>query len=555
MPQKILGLDIGSYSIKAASLTTTFKLYELTDLYESPPLQIDDLEAAERDTVIKEAVARLLNDNHLDPTAVITAFSGAKVSTRVLMLPLPDRQVERVLPFELESYLPFGLDEIIVDHHTIFSSKTQTLCLAAAVKKSLLAEHLALMQSAGLDPAYVGLDSLALYNLHLLQLKDEAGTYALIDIGHQKSSVCIVSGFQPRLVRTLFTAGREITESIHTGLDLTWEQAQEVKHNHGILELEKHPLQSKDLRRLSGAIRQAVDPLIREIMQTFQVYRAQEAEPQTQPPAVEKIFLCGGSSLIRNLPEYLASLTQLPVSRIDLFAPGEEAGRKLGARQPVFAQAVGLGMRLAARGAAAKRTASLNFRKGSFSFARDISGIREKAVFFGRWVAVIFIIALLHLGFRYQSLARQNAQIEKSILRTYTEIVPNEPVKPKNAAAAIKLMDTKIKKLQEQQAILTAGLNDMTALGILRDISQRIPRDIQLDAQELSIDRNKITMRGNTDSYASVDRIISALKENAKYKKIEKGDVRESAEGSKTFMLTVTVGEEAAEAQKPRRKG
>ncbi len=554
MPQRILGLDIGSYSIKAASFTTTFKFFELTDLYESPPLQMDDLEPAERDTVIKEALTRLLTENHLEPTVVITALSGVNVSTRLITLPLPDRQVERVLPFELESHIPFELNDIIVDHHTISTSKTRTTCLAAAVKKSLVSEHLALLKGAGLDPAYVGLDSLALYNTHLLTLREEGGTYAILDIGHQKTSVCIVSEFQPRLVRTLFMGGREITEAIHNGLDLTWEQAQEVKHNHAILELENHPLQSKDLRRLSAVLHQAVDPLMREILQTLQAFKAQSAEVGLPGQTVEKIFLCGGSSLIRNLPEYLNSLTGLPVRPLEIFGPNDEAGRKLGTRQPSFAQAVGLGMRLAARGTAAKRTASLNFRKGGFAFAKDLSGIREKVVFFGKWAAVIFVLALLHLGFRFQSLARQNSQIEKSILRIYSEIVPNEPSKPKNAAAALKLLDTRISKYEEQQAVLTAGLNDMTALGILRDISQRIPPEIPLDTQELSIDRNKITLRGNTDSFASVDRIIAALKENPKFRKIEKGDIRESAEGTKAFMLTVTVGEDT-ETPKPRRKG
>ncbi|MFH1018151.1 MAG: pilus assembly protein PilM [Pseudomonadota bacterium] len=554
MPQRILGLDIGSYSIKAASFTTTFKFFELTDLYESPPLQMDDLEPAERKVVVKEALARLLHDNHLEPTAVITALSGVNVSTRILTLPLPDRQVERVLPFELESHIPFELDEIIIDHHTISTSKARTTCLAAAVKKSVLAEHLELLKGADLDPAYVGLDSLALYNLHLLTLREEGGTYAIVDIGHQKTSVCIVSGFQPRSVRTLYMGGRDITEAIHTGLDLTWEQAAEVKHNHGILELENHPLQSKDLRRLSSVIRQAVDPIVREVMQTLQAFRAQGGDAGSPGQPVEKIFLCGGTSLIRNLPEYLGGLTSLPVAHIQIFGRHDEAERKLGARQPSFAQAVGLGMRLAARGSAAKRTASLNFRKGTFTFAKDLSGIKEKAVFFGKWVAVIFVLALFHLGFRYQSLARQNSLIERSILRIYSEIVPNEPSKPKNAAAALKALETRIGKYEQQQAILTAGLNDLTALGILREVSQRIPPEIPLDTQELSIDRNKITLRGNTDSYASVDRIIAALKENPKFHKVEKGDIRESAEGTKAFMLTVTVGEEV-DASKTRRKG
>src|SRR5262249_45009302 len=150
------------------------------------------------------------------------------------------------------------------------------------------------------------------------------------------------------------------------------------------------------------------------------------------------------------------------------------------------------------------------------------------------------VLALFHLGFRYQSLSRQNSQIEKAILRAYTDMMPGETQKPKNATTALKQLETKIGKMSEQQEALTAGLQDLTALSILRDLSQRIPAEIPLDTQELTIDRNKVTLRGNTDSYASVDRIKTALTENPKYQKIEQGEIRDSTDGTKAFQFTMT---------------
>ena len=121
MLQKILGLDIGSYSIKAALFETTFRSYELTDLFESAPFAADELAPEDRPVVITEAILRLLQDHSIAAPTVVTAISGMGVSTRILTLPLPARQVSRVLPFELEPFLPFDLDEIIVDHHLISS--------------------------------------------------------------------------------------------------------------------------------------------------------------------------------------------------------------------------------------------------------------------------------------------------------------------------------------------------------------------------------------------------------------------------------------------------
>ncbi len=542
MPQTVLGLDIGSYSVKAALFDTTFRSFALTDLFESAPLQADELDPQDRPVVITEAILRLMQENKIKPQTIVTALSGMIVSTRLLKLPLPERQVSKVLPFEMEAYIPFELDEVLVSEHTISSSKTETICLAAAVRKLDVAEHLSLVKGASLEPAFVGLDSLALYNLNHQTLKDDSGTYAIVDIGHKKTSICIVSNYLVQQVRTLFTAGYAITESIRNDLDLTLSQAMEVKHSHSILELESHPLKSADLRRLSLAIQKAINSLIQEILQTFHSYRSQKASSGEEAGSVERVYLCGGSSLTRNLPEYLTSVTNIPAQRLKVFSPQDSSGEKT-SREPIFAQAVSLGLRAAARGPYAKRVASINFRLGDFAFARDLSGLKDKAIFFGKWIATIFLVALLHVGMKYQNLASQKRNANELVLREFRKIVPDVKNPPKKSSEALKTLRERIKKYQEKQEILTAGLKDMTALSVLRELHIRIPQEIPLDAQELSIDRNKVTLRANTDSFESVDKVILALKENSQFQKIDKGDIRESSDGRKTFQLTLTIGE------------
>lgn len=550
MPQTVLGLDIGSFSIKAALFETTFRIYELTDLFESSPLQADEVDLADRPVIITEAILRLLKENHLAPDTTVTALSGLVVSTRKLNLPLPENQVSKVLPFELESYIPFDLDEIIVDHHVISSSKTETSCLAAAVKKTTLDEHLNLVRNAGLEPAFVSLNSISLYNLNLHALKNEKGSYAILDIGHQKTSVCIVSNQSVQYVRTLFTAGMGITEAIRKDLDLTLNQALEVKHNHSILELENHPLKSDDLKRLSASIRKALDPLIQEILQTLHSYRSQRGKTENEEKPIERIYLCGGTSMIRNLPEYLSSLTNLPVSRLMLFDDQQPSKRT--AREPILAQAVALGLRAAARGANARKVATINFRKGDFAFARDLSGYKEKAFFFGKWVLAIFCVALLQVGLKYHQLSQQKAEMDKIVVREFRKIVTDVKKPPRSSSSALRLLKAEIQKYRQKQEILTAGLNEMTALGVLREISTRIPSEIAIDAQELSIDRNKVTLRARTDSFESVDKIISALKEFPKFDRIEKGDIREAPDGKKAFQLTLLVGEQTQPSKRRR---
>ena len=109
----------------------------------------------------------------------------------------------------------------------------------------------------------------------------------------------------------------------------------------------------------------------------------------------------------------------------------------------------------------------------------------------------------------------------------------------------MKILESRIAQYRQKEDILTAGLNKLTALDILKEISARIPSNIPIDTQELSIERNKIVLRANTDSLTSVDQIISALRDFSEFTKIEKGDIRESSDGKKAFQLTVIVGEES----------
>jgi len=554
MPQKTLGLDIGSYSIKAALFDTTFRSFELTDLFESTPLKADELSPEDRPVVITEAIIRLIEENRLKPSTVITALPGMEVSTRILTLPLPEKQISKVLSFELEAQIPFGLDEVIVSHHTISSEKNKTTVLASAVQKGNLARHLSLVKAAHLDPAFVGLDSLSLYSLNLMTLFQETGTYAVIDVGHQKSSVCIVSDHQVRYVRTLLTAGKHITDSIRAGLDLTLDQAIEVKHDHGVIELEEQPLKSKDLRRLSNVITKSVDPIIRDIIQTFHSYRALYANITADVPPIERIFLCGGTTLIQNLPEYISNLTNLPVKRLRFFSEDHEVSTKLGPRQSILAQAVGIGLRAAARGANAKRTATINFRKDDFAFAQDLSDIRKKAFFFGRWAAAIFLVALLHMGMKYNNLSRQYGKIEQEIGRIFRDIARDVKDPPKTSSMVLKVLKHRIGEYRRKQDIIVGGISDLTALGILREISELLDPQIPLDTQELSINRNKITIRAYTDSFASVDKIIADLRKNSLFQKIDMGDRREAPGGKKSFQILVTVGSEEKTQPKRRRR-
>jgi len=548
MAQKILGLDIGSHSIKAALFDTAFRTYTLTDLFQSAPLRLEEALPEEHDIIIVESILQMIQKNNIDIKNVVTALSGKSISNRLLKLPLPPKQVSKVLPFEIENYIPFPLEDLIIDHHVIQATKNETICLAAAAQKNIIEGHLNLLQRAGIQPSFVTFDSMALYNLNQFVGASTAQTYAIVDIGHQKTSICVVSNQKVALIRTLYTGGRDLDEAIRVEMNLTLEQANEVKEKHGILELDKSPLKSGDLQRLSGCIKNVVNPLFQEIFQSFHLFRSQDWIPP-EAQKIEHVLFCGGTSLLRNLPEYFTQLLGIPAQRLYLLET-QDPERASRPKEPLFATAVGIGMKVSGRGKNAALIESINFRKGDFSFSKSLGDFQDKIWFFGKWVLAIFILAFVQLLFTNSDLRHRNNLAEKAAINEVKKYVPDLPKSKKTAKSAIKELESKVQQLQTQQDVLTAGLNKTTALGILRQLSILVPGDVRLDTKELSIEGNKISLRGDTDSFASVDRIVASFQTFQEFSRVEKGDIRDTPDGKKSFQMTIFVGEKTGKDAK-----
>ncbi len=550
MAQKILGLDIGSHSIKAALFDTAFRAYTLTDLFQSAPLRLEEAHPEEHDIIIIESILQMIQKNNIDVKNVVTSLSGKSISNRMLKLPLPPKQLAKVLPFEIENYIPFPLEDLIIDHHIIQATKNETICLAAAAQKNIIENHINLLQRAGIQPSFITFDTISLYNLNQFVQPSAARTYAIVDMGYQKTSICIVTDQKLGLIRTLYTGARDLDEAIRNEMNLTLDQAAEVKEKHGILELEKQPLKSADLQRLSNCIKTVINPLFQEIFQSFHLFRSQDwIAPEAQK--IEHVLFCGGSSLLRNLPEYFTQLLNIPSQRLYLLE-NQDPERASRPKEPLFATAVGVGLKVSARGKNAALIESINFRKGDFSFSKSLGDFQDKMVFFGKWILAIFVLAFIQLLFTNSDLRHRNSLAEKAAISEVKKIIPDD--KSKTSKAAIKKLETKVQEIQQKQDVLTSGLNKTTALGVLRQLSVLILNDVQIDTKELSIEGNKITLRGDTDTFASVDKIVAYVQAFPEFSRVEKGDIRDTPEGKKSFQMTILVGEDGKDKDREKDK-
>ncbi len=99
------------------------------------------------------------------PDTIATALEEGLVTHRILSLPFSDpSRLAATIPFEIESLVPFDLEDAVVTFTTLHRGEGAEV-LAALVPRDTLAADLDTLQSAGIDPAVVDVGAMALSGL------------------------------------------------------------------------------------------------------------------------------------------------------------------------------------------------------------------------------------------------------------------------------------------------------------------------------------------------------------------------------------------------------
>ncbi len=316
----ILGLDLGTRSVRGALLKTSLRALE-TECYFEVPFANLTLEPPSEATV-HAAVAELLASLTSTPDAVVVAMDGARVSLRRIKIPEAARKrAQEVLPFELDTLLPFPIDEALVDYQEVAVRDGQIDLLAAGVPETAVAELLEQLAAIGINPNELAVGAAALDGLLARVSPPDGEAWMLLDVGPDHSDVCIVRNGACELARTL---------------------------DEGLAALRARP-----------------ESLRQGLTQTVMKYRADGG------PALSRVIVLGEGTEAGDLTGWVSA--ELGIEAEDLSLPPAR-----GTTTPPAAL-FGKAWALAAR--SSRRGKRLDFRRGKFAMLRDVNLLREHAVF------------------------------------------------------------------------------------------------------------------------------------------------------------------------------
>src|SRR5678815_3356435 len=113
MPQRILGIDLGSWSVKAVLVETSFRNFDVIGVREVRAPAGASETKRERQL---DALRQLLADGAFKADVQVVGFPGEQATTRFVQLPFSDpKRVEQTLSGELADSLPFEITQAIYD--------------------------------------------------------------------------------------------------------------------------------------------------------------------------------------------------------------------------------------------------------------------------------------------------------------------------------------------------------------------------------------------------------------------------------------------------------
>ena len=162
-----------------------------------------------------------------------------------------------------------------------------------------------------------------------------------------------------------------------------------------------------------------------------------------------------------------------------------------------------------------------------------------------RFAASVFLAAAI-VSLAADGVAREATQrglrLEAETTRLYSEVFPDR-ASPGNPVAA---MAQALRESQERADFLGVYGTNLSALDLLAELSLRVPSDLKVRFDEISIDGRVIKIKVLGESYEAADRLKSVLAQSPPFTSAKvAGEVKSQRRGKgKTFNLTISLDEQ-----------
>lgn len=572
MASRIVGIDLGAYSVKAVIANPGFRGAQVVDFVERRVPPGDEPAATRAARVLGE----IIREKQLADDTGCVAVPGDQLFIHVLEFSFPSlkrSELEKVVGAELEDILPVDLEDMvfsfdvvpaevgkeaeepvvdlgapITDEDPTFvqgdaassvvhgrsASPTEgmrVLSCAMPIEKARAAIHQVEEQGIGarsLIPAPASYMRVAERIAALGEEKHKP--VAVIDIGHERTDVCVVIDGRTVYGRTIPRGGKQVTDVIANTWRMSEAEAENAKHTDGFIASSAEPATSDAWARIHEVVIKEIGPLSRDIKNTLAACRAKTGA------VVHRAELVGGGSRLRGLPAFLAERLRVPVFTLDPSDHEAILGARL-ASTGVTADTACLAAGVAFEGASGRP--HFDLRSGALALKADLGFVRKRLPALAAAALIVIAFASFNAYARLYKLRKAEAVLDER-LAVETTALFGESLSAKKTLLRVGDEDG-------EGAASDSPMPRMTAYDLLLDISSRMPpsKEVKIDITQIELKPKRISIKaitGTTDKYDAVEasaEVIKALKGQSCFEEVSRGNISSGPNDTKNFPVTI----------------
>lgn len=312
-----VGIDIGSAAIKVVELSADGANGNgATRAAASAPTPAGVIEEGRiKDAqAVGRALRELVQGAGIRTRRAVTAVNGQVALMREVRMPqLPPEEMRQAARFEVERYLPYPIAEVTFDTVVVGDTREGAAAggkldvLVVAARTDVLRQHTAALQAAGLEPAVVEVEPLAVARAVAGRAAPDQVT-ACVHLGSAVTMILVIEGEAPRVIRTVAFGTTQLLEAAAARLGATGEAPE-------VLQARLASAGSGDVPGLREAIDESLSSLVTEIRRSLEYYggRYRAVTP-------ERVVVTGGGAALPGMTASLSSALDLQVELGDPFA-------------------------------------------------------------------------------------------------------------------------------------------------------------------------------------------------------------------------------------------
>lgn len=313
-PRNVVAFEIGSKNIKIVEgkySKDKLSVYKMAQV-ETPMAAIEDGAIIDERALVNVLQVAINQLGIKSKDAVVTSNSSSIIDREIIIPAVDESEMESVIKYEIQQYLPINLDEYIVEYvvvdKLVDSEGPKLKVNVISYPKDMVNGYYKLVKSLGLNPYVLDVTYNSLKKIvnHTGIIKNNGvgGTVAFVDMGATSINVTIFKRGQLDFTRVIKSGGETIDQALSSRLDMSIKSTESMKIDKGNL------LDIQEDDEINTIIKETVDEMIAELEQILQFASNKNGEN------VDEVVIYGGASKLRGLDVYMQRKLLKSIKRV-----------------------------------------------------------------------------------------------------------------------------------------------------------------------------------------------------------------------------------------------